>query len=414
MTNIAYHKPQRIVVEKHDEALNEWPEAGLDIISIKAAGWRATPVQEYVIKLSSRCNLACDHCYIYKMNDQSWRKRPAFMSSATLEQTGHRIAEHTRMHGLSQIRVVLHGGEPLLGGPSLIGYAASVIRRHLTTDVDLNISIQTNGILLNDRIMQVMHAHRIKIGLSLDGTAEHHDRHRKVANGSGSYFMAERAVQLLSTPANRELFAGLLCTIDLENDPTEVYDALIGFTPPMLDFLLPHGTWSSPPPGRDREKESPYGKWLSIVFDRWHSDVNGVIRIRLFEEIIRLLLGRGSRSDQVGLSPVAFLIVDTDGSLQQTDALKAAYAGAPETGLNVFDHAVDEALAHPAVIARQLGLAALADECIRCKIVAVCGGGHYPHRYRHGVGFRNPSVYCPDLQTLIYHISRRLSRELAL
>lgn len=334
------------------------------------------------------------------------------MSRTTLEQTSHRIAEHAYMHDLSQIGIVFHGGEPLLGGPGMIDYASRVIRRDLAPKIDLNISVQTNGVLLNERMMEIMHAHRIKVGLSLDGTAEHHNRHRNLANGSESYSRVLRAVRLLSNPKHRELFAGLLCTIDLRNDPREVYEALAGFAPPMLDFLLPHGTWSLPPPGRGSRDGSPYAKWLSIIFDRWYSDLNASTRVRLFEEIIHLLLGGRTTSDQVGLSPAAFLVVDADGSLQQTDALKAAYAGAPETGLNVFDHAVDEALAHPAVIARQLGLAALAEECRRCSIVTVCGGGHYPHRYRHGIGFRNPSVYCADLQALIYHIARRLSAEL--
>jgi len=401
---------QLIPLMSHDNSHDEWPEKDLDIQSAMATGWRPAPIREYVIKLSSRCNLSCNHCYVYTMADQSWRKRPPLMSHATIRQCSQRIAEHAQAHRLSRVRVILHGGEPLLGGPGLIDYAASIIRRNLRPAIGLEISIQTNGLLLQEQIMSVMHAHSIRVGLSLDGSANHHNRHRKLANGSGSYPMTLRALQLLNKPEHRQLFAGLLCTIDLHNDPIEVFDALIRFAPPMLDFLLPHGNWSTPPPGRDGIEDAPYARWLAVVFDRWHSSpVHGGIRIRLFEELIRLLLGGHSRSDQVGLSPATFLIIDTDGSLQQADALKAAYAGAPETGLNVFDHSINDALRHPAVIARQLGISALADECRRCRVVTVCGGGHYPHRYRRGSGFRNPSVYCSDLQTLIDHIAHRLA-----
>ncbi len=38
----------------------------------------------------------------------------------------------------------------------------------------------------------------------------------------------------------------------------------------------------------------------------------------------------------------------------------------------------------------------------------VCGAGHYPHRYRSGNGFANPSVYCRDLEHLIHHIRGRV------
>ena len=38
----------------------------------------------------------------------------------------------------------------------------------------------------------------------------------------------------------------------------------------------------------------------------------------------------------------------------------------------------------------------------------ICGGGYFPHRYRSGSGFRNPSVYCADLQRVITHIAARV------
>jgi uncharacterized protein len=42
----------------------------------------------------------------------------------------------------------------------------------------------------------------------------------------------------------------------------------------------------------------------------------------------------------------------------------------------------------------------------------VCGGGHYPHRYHQDNGFRNASVYCPDLSRLIRHIDARVRADL--
>src|SRR6478609_4211759 len=75
------------------------------------------PFREFVIKVHSRCDLACDHCYMYEHADQSWRGRPAVMSQGTAAETGARIAEHMAAHALDEVNVVLHGGEPLLAGP---------------------------------------------------------------------------------------------------------------------------------------------------------------------------------------------------------------------------------------------------------------------------------------------------------
>ena len=58
-----------------------------------------------------------------------------------------------------------------------------------------------------------------------------------------------RAVDLLRTDRYRPLYAGLLCTIDVRNDPVATYDALAALDPPAIDFLLPHATWDTPPPG---------------------------------------------------------------------------------------------------------------------------------------------------------------------
>ena len=389
--------------------VGEWPEVGLDTESLIAGGWQPIPIREYVIKLSSRCNLSCDYCYIYTKADHSWSSRPALVQRETVEATSARISQHAQKHGLRTIRIVLHGGEPLLAGVSLISDAVTLIREHLSPKIGVDLRLQTNGTLLDAALLDIMRALDIRIGVSLDGGSVHHDRHRKYADGRGSYKSVAHALRLLNLPAYRDLFAGLLCTVDLKNDPLDVYQTLLAFAPPQLDLLLPHGTWSSVPPQRTANPDTPYADWLSAVFDNWYSDPHQQTGIRLFEEIIQLLLGGRSRSDQVGISPADYLIVDTDGTLQLTDSLKTAYAGAPEIGLNVFEHAIDEALLHPSVIARQIGLSALADECRNCNIVAVCGGGHYAHRYRPGAGFKNPSVFCADLDKLIGHIWQRIS-----
>ena len=85
-----------------------------------------------------------------------------------------------------------------------------------------------------------------------------------------------------------------------------------------------------------------------------------------------------------------------------------AFDGAPATGLNVFEHALDLVEEHPGIVARQQGLAGLCQTCRKCPVVTSCGGGLYAHRYRSSTGFANPSVYCADLLKLITHIKSRL------
>nr|BFE78759.1 hypothetical protein GCM10020093_013600 [Planobispora longispora] len=133
----------------------------------------------------------------------------------------------------------------------------------------------------------------------------------------------------------------------------------------------------------------------------------------MFSEIVHLLLGGASATEQVGLSPAGMVVVETDGAIEQSDFLKSAYEGAPETGLHVTRDSFDDALLLPSVAARQIGPLALSETCRRCPVSAVCGGGLYAHRYREGNGFANPSVYCRDLLRLITHIKHTVEADLA-
>jgi uncharacterized protein len=180
----------------------------------------------------------------------------------------------------------------------------------------------------------------------------------------------------------------------------------------MIDFLLPHGTWAAPPPGRvPGVADTPYADWLIEIFDHWYYAAG--TGIRLFEDIMLLLLGEDVSNETLTLSPTRIVVIETDGTVELADNLKVAYPGAAMTGLDVTRNALDEALLSPGVAARQLGERALCPQCRACDIRRVCGAGLYAHRYRPGTGFYNPSVYCPDLIKLIGHIRETMRADIA-
>lgn len=387
----------------------EWPD-GLDVAKLLADGWRPVPFREFVLKIHSRCDLACDYCYMYEMADQSWRRRPHRMPMAVLEQAARRIAEHVAAHRLDAVTVVLHGGEPTLAGSAYIARAVEVIRCTVR-DAWVEVRIQTNGIGLTAERLRTFDELGIRVSVSLDGDAVAHDRHRRRHDGTGSHARVTAGLARLTEEPYRRLFAGLLCTVDLANPPVATYESLLTWRPPAVDFLLPHGNWDSPPPGLPTAA-TPYADWLIAVFDRWYEAPRQETQVRLFGEIMHLILGGAGTVEAVGLSPAGFVTVETDGGIEQADALKSAYAGAPETGLHVSRDPFDAALLLPSTAARQIGVRALSSACRSCLVHRVCGGGLYAHRYRAGSGFDNPSVYCRELFRLIEHIRARMVSDL--
>ena len=327
------------------------------------------------------------------------------MSDEVISRTAQRIADHAAAHALDTVQVVLHGGEPLLAGQARLRRIVTELQGALRGIARLDLRIHTNGVLLNEDFCELFAEHGVKVGISIDGDLAANDRHRRYADGRSSYDQVIRAIGLLHDRF-RELYAGLLCTIDIANDPLAVYQALIKLHPPRIDFLLPHATWDHPPV-RTPASDSEYADWLTVIFDRWLTDGRRV-RIRTFDSILSTLRGGTSLTEALGLGPTALAVIETDGSYEQADSLKAAFDGAPETGMNVFDHALDAVTQHPGILARQQGLAGLCQTCQDCPVVTSCGGGLYTHRHRSSNGFANPSVYCADLLKLISGIRSRL------
>jgi uncharacterized protein len=364
----------------------------------------------FVIKVHSRCDLACSYCYMYEAFDRDWRSMPRRMPRDVLEWTARRIAEHARTHRIPEVSVVLHGGEPLLAGAEWIAFAVETFRREVAADTKVDFAIQTNGLgLTRDGYLDMLADLDVRIGVSVDGTADDHDRHRRFRDGSGSHRAVSEALTLLRTGPYQSLFSGLLCTIDPRTDPVGTYEALLEHRPPMVDLLLPHGNWDNPPPLLVPESGStPYADWLIAVFDRWFDVPVRETRVRVFTETINLLLGGRARVEGLGLEPLGYLVVETDGAIGQCDALRTAYEGATKLPLHVASDPFDRVLLEPAVVARQSGLAALAGTCRACALRRVCGGGHYVHRYRSATGFANPSVYCADLYAYIRHVRARV------
>ena len=192
----------------------------------------------------------------------------------------------------------------------------------------------------------------------------------------------------------REIYSGILCTIDVDNDPVATYEALLKFSPP------------AGPPAAARQLELPapgsgYADWLIAVFERWYSAPEQETQIRLFTELIQLVLGSPGAVEGLGLRPSTLIVVDTDGSIKQLDSLSSAYDGAADTGLQSVTDAFDAALDHPTTVARQIGADALSAQCQACPVLRDLRRRSVPASLPGGAGFRHPSVYCADLMRLI-------------
>ncbi|MFY1633968.1 FxsB family cyclophane-forming radical SAM/SPASM peptide maturase [Solwaraspora sp. WMMB335] len=361
----------------------------------------------FVLKVANRCNIDCDYCYVFNRVDQRARRLPARMGLPVASAAADRIAEYAIRNRLHRVHVVLHGGEPLLAGVAHLDALLSTVLVRVGAVSDVHLQLQTNATLVHPGWLDLFERLQVAVGVSLDGPPQANDLHRLTRAGRSTAAAAERGIALLRSRPG--LLAGVLAVVDLGNDPVEVYRHLAGLAPPMIDFNLPHATYDEPPP-RAGHPDDAYGRWLAGVYDAWLADSGQVPQIRVLEDIVALSCGARGSVESLGLAPSGVVVIESDGGIESTDALRATAKGASQVGMNVFTHGLDDAVAHPEVRLRRGGRDTLAGTCLRCDLVEVCGGGHIAHRYRAADGFRNPSVYCADLDYVIRHVQQSIAR----
>ena len=304
--------------------------------------------------------------------------------------------------------VVLHGGEPLLVGPERLTRVLSSLTSALGPTCSLN--IQTNGILISEQILDICAYYECSMSVSLDGPAKIHDRWRTGHTGQPTHDRVLQGIEKLHRHScSASLFSGLLAVIDPTSDPLTVYQHLKSLYPPSIDFLYRDGNHNKLPPGKDSLRSTEYGKWLCDLFDIYITDATPP-RIRLLDDLVKLILGGESQKEGVGLTDFGILVIETDGIVAKNDTLKSAYNGADrfKHPWSVYRHRLSDIVASAEFAHFHALQRPSSSQCNTCSELRVCGGGMPLHRWSDQFGYNNPSIYCSDQLILIDHIRNRL------
>lgn len=367
------------------------------------------PTSAFVVKVASRCNINCTYCYMYNLADSTWKAQPKFMSIETFERMLHRIRDHIRTHSLPRIDFILHGGEPLLvGARKLDLYFSSFWRILSDTGIKPVLGLQTNGLLLDDSIGEVLAKHGATFGVSIDGIPGKGDRHRVDKHGVPTGARLEVALRKFLSGPYAKTFSGFLGVVDITQDPIETFEYLRSFNPPSIDFRLPLDHHDRQPCRRRAPAEAEYGRWYTRLFD-YVVERKIDTRIRFFNGIVQSLTQHPFASRSMGNLELGVTVVETDGTYELVDSLKATFEGASKTSLNVFENSLDEVIRYRASWLAKTGAMKSCAQCEACPFYQFCQGGFYVHRYSEARRFDNVDVYCSDLKHIFRHVHQRLS-----
>jgi uncharacterized protein len=364
------------------------------------------PPLDFTLKAVSRCNLNCSYCYVYNKGDDSWRSRPVIMSDDVFRAALGRIREYCVLSRQASVEITYHGGEPCLLGAERFARWCQQALEALSDITQVRFGIQTNGTLVNNEWVKAFKAYDVVVGVSVDGPRELHDLYRVDKRQRGSY---DRVVEGIAQLKDGGVEVGLLSVIQLGGDGLGVHRHLLSLGVNQISYLLPHFSHDTIGPIRKKYGPAPCARYLLPILDYWWG--NGTIdqQISIFWQMSRLILGGRSQFDLFGNRPLAFVFVESDGSIEGLDTLRVSGPRIAETGLNVLADSF-AAIAQASDLHRQTifdGLPIPMD-CRGCPEVMTCAGGHLADRFSHARGFDNPSVWCQDLLLLFGHLRELL------
>ena len=148
------------------------------------------PLELLVLQATPFCNLDCSYCYLPDRDDRSK------MDFQVVDKAIERVLEAKLAVG--EFTVVWHAGEPLVMGVDYYEQAIERIASRVPAEITVHHSFQTNGVLIDQAWCDFFNRHKIRLGLSIDGPQDIHDRYRKTRNGKGTHHKVTRAVNLLN------------------------------------------------------------------------------------------------------------------------------------------------------------------------------------------------------------------------
>lgn len=139
-------------------------------------------VKALCLHVAHTCNLNCAYCFA---SQGKYHGERAVMSFEVGKRALDFLIEHSGKR--TNLEVDFFGGEPLMNWDvvkQLVEYARSVEKAH---HKNFRFTLTTNGVLIDDDVIEFANREMSNVVLSLDGRKEIHDRTRVDYAGKGSY-----------------------------------------------------------------------------------------------------------------------------------------------------------------------------------------------------------------------------------
>jgi uncharacterized protein len=357
-----------------------------------------------VLKTVERCNINCTYCYFFNGKDNSYLKHSPYISSSTIEKTASFFKQGCIDLDIDRLTIGFHGGEPLMQKKAAFAQMCEIFLETLSPYTIVHLTMQTNGMLIDDEWIKLFAKYKVHVGISIDGNKEINDKYRIDKLNRGTYEQVVQGLKLMQDSDDIQKMGGVgvLSVVNPEFSGKEIYRHFVDdLKINNMDFLLQHFTHDDVKNNPNLDLTTHYD-FLCDIFDEWVNDDNPNIEIRVLNSSLEQLMGGRSHTYGNGArsqGDFPLITISSDGHLSPVDDIRSTNPEMMTTGKIVDNCTLVEFLELP--IFRKIKLAATKppEKCSKCYWLNACGSGDITNRYSGDTDdFNYPSVFCDGLQ----------------
>lgn len=162
---------------------------------------RQTVVKALCLHIAHDCNLACRYCFA---EEGEYHGRRALMSYEVGKKALDFLIANSGQR--RNLEVDFFGGEPLMNWQVVKDLVAYGRQQEKVHNKNFRFTLTTNGVLLDDDIMEFANKEMANVVLSIDGRKEVHDFMRPFRKGRGSYDLILPKFQKFADSRNQDKY----------------------------------------------------------------------------------------------------------------------------------------------------------------------------------------------------------------
>ena len=363
------------------------------------------------------CNLGCEYCYYLKKDGLYPQSEPFRMPDSVLVTY---IVQHIETANEPEIRFSWHGGEPTVLGLDYFRKIVEFQRKHQPPGKRILNGMQTNGTLLDEEWCRFFADNNFRIGISLDGPGEIHDRYRLTKDGKPTFDRVIRGYELL---CEYGIECDILCVVNSASVryPLEIYRFFKEIGARYISFLpmVEHRPDTKTEVSPLTVPAESWGEFLCDVFDEWAERDISRIKVQIFEEAARTAFDQEHSLCIFRPTCGNIPVVEHNGDFFSCDH----FVDEEHHPGNIMETPLAELLNNPAQQAfGQAKLDALPRYCLDCRVRDMCNGECPKNRFiktpdgEEGLnylcaGYKNFFIHCRPFISEISALWRNQSAE---